>query len=79
MPILTQCEMLKATGLGLVGTIADGVAVEEYQVRDGDVLATLCTALGVDPEEENISGIGRPISIADGTPIREILTCKLVA
>ena len=55
-------------------TSADGTTVEENQVGVGDVLATLCTALGVDPEEENISGMGRPIMIADGTPIRDIVS-----
>jgi hypothetical protein len=37
------------------------------------VLATLCTAVGVDPEEKNVSDQGRPIQIAEGAPIREIL------
>jgi hypothetical protein len=54
-------------------TSADGATVEENQVAIGDVLATLSTALGVPPDEENITPEDRPIKIAEGTPIREIL------
>ena len=54
-------------------TSEDGMKVEEGQVGVGDILATLCAALGVDPETENISEIGRPIQIAEGKPIAEIL------
>jgi uncharacterized protein (DUF1501 family) len=39
-----------------------------------DILATLCAALGVDPDEKNISEQGRPLRIADGSPIRDILS-----
>jgi hypothetical protein len=38
-----------------------------------DVLATLCAAVGVDPEEKNVSEQGRPIKIAEGKVIREIV------
>lgn len=54
-------------------TSADGNVVEENKVEIGDVLATLCTALGVDPEHENMTSSHRPIKIAEGTPISEIL------
>jgi uncharacterized protein (DUF1501 family) len=54
-------------------TSKDGTAVEEKPVSIGDVLATLCTALGVEPESENITPGDRPIKIAEGTPIRDIL------
>jgi hypothetical protein len=54
-------------------TSADGTAIEEGKVAVGDVLATLCQALGVDPEQKNTSEQGRPIRIAEGEPIREIL------
>ena len=54
-------------------TSADGTRVEENQVAIGDVLATLCAALGVDPEEENFTSSDRPIKLAEGTPIRQIL------
>jgi len=54
-------------------TSADGTTVEENKVGVGDVLATLCSAVGVDPETMNISEIGRPIKIAEGTLIKELL------
>jgi hypothetical protein len=55
-------------------TSADGTEVEEGKVGVGDVLATLCKAVGVDPDTENISQLGRPIKIAEGAPISDILT-----
>jgi len=54
-------------------TSDDGTEVVENPVKEGDVLATLCAALGVDPGVENISDQGRPIKIAEGMPIRDIL------
>lgn len=54
-------------------TSADGQTVEEGKVNVGDLLATLCTALGIDPTSENISELGRPIQIAEGQPIKEVL------
>ena len=54
-------------------TSADGTTVEDKQVGVGDVLATLCQALGVDPRSQNISELGRPIRIAEGQPISDIL------
>ena len=35
--------------------------------------AIAAASVGVDPEEKNISEQGRPIKIADGAPIRDIL------
>jgi hypothetical protein len=54
-------------------TSADGTTVEDKPVGVGDVLATLCQALGVDPRSQNISELGRPIRIAEGEPIKEVL------
>ena len=54
-------------------TSKDGTAIEDKQVGIGDVLATLCTALGVPPDHENITPSNRPIKLAEGKPIREIL------
>ncbi|MFM8250062.1 MAG: DUF1501 domain-containing protein [Planctomycetota bacterium] len=54
-------------------TSADGLTVEEGKVNVGDVLATLCTALGVDPNETNISEVGRPIKIAEGQVIKDLV------
>ena len=55
-------------------TSPDGMTVVDNKVSEGDVLATLCRALGVDPATENISEQGRPIRIAEGTAIEEILS-----
>jgi uncharacterized protein (DUF1501 family) len=54
-------------------TSTDGLKVEENPVDVGDLLATLCQALGVPPDTESISDIGRPIKIAEGKPIQAIL------
>lgn len=54
-------------------TSTDGTQVEENKVTIGDVLATLCAALGVPPDEENYTPSDRPIKLAEGTPIREVL------
>lgn len=54
-------------------TSADGTEVVEGKVDVGDVLATLSAALGVDPHKENISDQGRPIKIAEGTPVKDLL------
>ena len=51
----------------------DGVMVTDGKVGIGDVLATLCSALGVDPMTENFTEEGRPLYIAEGTPIRDLL------
>jgi uncharacterized protein (DUF1501 family) len=55
-------------------TSEDGMRVEEGKVDVGDVLATLSAAVGVDPSTQNISEVGRPIRIAEGTPISAILS-----
>jgi hypothetical protein len=55
-------------------TSDDGTTVEDGKVDVPDVLATLCRALGVDPTKQNISEVGRPIRIAEGEPIKQILS-----
>jgi uncharacterized protein (DUF1501 family) len=54
-------------------TSADGTTVEQNQVGIGDVLATLCAALGVPPDDENLTPTNRPIKLTEGTPIRDLL------
>ena len=54
-------------------TSDNGEEVTEGKVDVADVLATLSAALGVDPETQNISDLGRPIKIAEGKVIREIV------
>jgi hypothetical protein len=54
-------------------TSADGMTIEEDPVEVTDVLATICSALGVPSETENTSNTGRPIKIVDGLPIDRLL------
>lgn len=66
-------------GAGVVGgsvigkTSEDGMEVVDRPVTAPDFLATLCHAVGVDPETENMSDDRRPIKIMEGAPIDEIL------
>ena len=55
-----------------------GMKVEERKVEVADFFATICAALGIDHTEENISTIGRPISIVEsgGEPVTELLAMK---
>jgi hypothetical protein len=57
-------------------TAKDGMKVEEGQTSVPDLLATLCQALGINHEKQNISNVNRPIRIVDksGNPIREVLS-----
>jgi uncharacterized protein (DUF1501 family) len=56
-------------------TTADGMKVEDGKTSVPDLLATLCQALGIDHEKQNLSNVNRPIRIVDksGHPIREVL------
>jgi hypothetical protein len=56
-------------------TSRDGMAIEERPTTVSDFLATVCLALGIDPEKHNRSNVGRPIPVVDrgAKPIREIL------
>ncbi len=48
--------------IGSTGT--DGVKAVEKPVAVPDFMATVCTALGIDPKKQNMSDVGRPIRIA---------------
>ena len=54
-------------------TSEDGMKIEENPVQIGDVLATLCEAVGVSPYHENITPSNRPVKIAEGSAITELL------
>ncbi len=51
----------------------DGMNVVEGKVDVGDVLATISQALGVPPGTENTTPDGRPIKIAEGKQIEDLL------
>jgi hypothetical protein len=49
-------------------TSRDGMTVEANRpTRVPDLLATVCRALGIDPSRQNMSNVGRPIRIVDGS------------
>jgi hypothetical protein len=56
-------------------TSKDGTTVEERPTSVPDLLATLCGALGIDHEKQNMSNVNRPIPIVDrsGKPVKEVL------
>lgn len=61
-------------GGSIVGeTSKDGMEVTDRPVSAQDFLATVCEAVGVDPETENMADDRRPIKIVEGSPIKEIL------
>ncbi len=60
-------------GLAIGRTDPDGGRDVENPKQIGDVHATVLTALGIDPAKENISPAGRPLKLADGQPIGEVL------
>jgi hypothetical protein len=56
-------------------TSKDGNAVEDRPVGAGELLATVCRAIGIDPDKQNMSNVGRPIRIVDkgAKPVAEVL------
>lgn len=56
-------------------TSKDGTTVEERVTSTADLLATACAALGIDHTKQNMSNVGRPISIADKAAdvVKEVL------
>jgi hypothetical protein len=62
-------------GAVLGRTSADGLTVEDRPVAVPDLLATILLAMGLDPQKQNMSNVGRPIRLADpgAQPVREIL------
>jgi hypothetical protein len=55
------------------GTNEDGTKVLSAPVAVQDLFASLCFALGIDYQEENMSRSGRPIRVVnEGTVIEEL-------
>jgi hypothetical protein len=51
----------------VIGATDDGgEAVKDRPVSVNDLLRTACHAVGIDPDKQNMSSIGRPIKIVDG-------------
>lgn len=56
-------------------TSKDGLQVEDRPVAVPDLLATICLALGLDPNRQNLSNVNRPIRLVDQSarPVKELL------
>ena len=56
-------------------TSKDGTTVEERVTSTVDFLATVCGAVGIDFEKQNMSNVGRPIRIVEkgAKPVAEVL------
>jgi len=56
-------------------TSKDGTTVEERPTTSGDLMATVCKVLGLNPEKTNMSNVGRPIPLADrnANPVTEVI------
>lgn len=55
-------------------TSDDGMEVKENPVKPADLMATIFKALGIDPETQNSSNVGRPIGVVEkgGQAIKEV-------
>ena len=62
-----------ARGGQVIGKTDDtGATVKDRPVSVQDLFRTLCHSLKIDADQENFSGIGRPIRIVDGgKPVME--------
>ena len=56
-------------------TSKDGTTVEQRPTTAGDLMATVCKVLGLDPEKTNMSNVGRPMPLADriAKPVMEVV------
>lgn len=68
-----------AGGQAFGQTSADGETVEDGKLDVGDLFATLCAALNVEPGTQNISEVGRPIRIAEGTVVERLVSGRAAA
>ena len=53
----------------------NGQLDEHHQVSVADLMATVCRALGIDPNRQNMSNVGRPIPLVErgARPVTEVL------
>ncbi|WP_010585069.1 DUF1501 domain-containing protein [Schlesneria paludicola] len=63
------------TGKTIGSTNEDGTTVADQRVSAPDLIATIAKSVGVDPQKQNMSNVGRPIRVAapDAKPILELL------
>lgn len=62
-----------AGGQAFGRTSADGMQVEENKCGVGEILATISSAMGVDPETTHETNAGRPVAIVEAEPIEDLL------
>lgn len=62
-------------GQAIGKTSKDGTTVEDRPIATKDFLATVCKVLGIDPEKQNMSNVGRPIPLVDrgAEPVKEVI------
>ncbi len=63
-------------GMAFGETSGDGTQVKgPRSVSTADLMATVCRALGIDPNRQNMSNVGRPIPLVDrgARPVAEVL------
>ena len=64
-------------GGGVIGrSSSDGLSIDDRPVGTPDLLATILLAMGLEPQKQNMSNVGRPIRLADpdAKPVNELLT-----
>jgi uncharacterized protein (DUF1501 family) len=59
-------------GQAFGSTSKDGMDIKDNPVSIGDLFATVYKALGLDPNTKVRDNLGRPLSIAEGTPIAKL-------
>ncbi len=60
-------------GIAFGSTNEDGTMVKNNKVGVGDLFATVYKGLGLDPALQIRDNLGRPMKIADGNPIKELV------
>ncbi|MBY0229414.1 MAG: DUF1501 domain-containing protein [Gemmataceae bacterium] len=60
-------------GIAHGSTSKDGMDPADKPQSIGDLFATIFKGLGIDPHAKHRDNLGRPIEIADGKPIKELL------
>ena len=63
-----------AAGRVIGATDPEGIKDPERPVPVADLFATILRAFDLDPTKELLSPIGRPLKLADGSPVAELLT-----
>jgi hypothetical protein len=63
-------------GQAIGATTPDGMEVKDRPTSVPDLLGTVVTALGLDPEKQNLSNVNRPIRLVEpnAVPVKEVLS-----